>query len=450
MCGHVGVIGPITGAEEKILQQMLIFDSVRGVDSTGIAVVPRTGEVRVAKQVGDPFQLFDTNQYRRALTGLQRGIIGHNRYATQGSVNRKNAHPFEFDTLVGAHNGTLTTKYKLDDSAQFTVDSENLYHHINKNGLKDALQKMDGAWALVWWDKVNETMNFLRNKERTLYYSVTEDARFVYWASEAWMIVAALGRNNVKHSAPIQFTEDMHYSFSVAIDGAIGKARVSKAPSTYETPVYKNYYGGQWMGNTNNLKEKVGNVVALPDKSKETKETKKKGVVPETTQSKTSKHGYSNTKQVRLELLDHSVDEHGGRYFICFDESMPSVTIRFYYNSRQISSPQSLLGEQIIGDIGSLSADAKYYKVVSSTVKWEDSPFDTDDDADAVIHEGHDGELHSLNDWISHYGDCVWCGGAVLPTETHQLTSEGHSVCHNCVDNEEVKQYVRVVKTHCA
>lgn len=447
MCGHVGCIGPISVTEEKIVQQLLIFDSVRGIDSTGIAVIPRTGEVNVAKQIGDPFQLFDTKQYTRALQGVHRGIIGHNRYATQGGVNRRNAHPFEFDTLVGAHNGTLNTKWKLEDASSFTVDSENLFHHINKKGLKDALQYMGGAWALVWWDKVNETMNFLRNKERTLYFTVTEGAKHVFWASEEWMLTSALGRNNVKHSEPVMFAEDMHYAFSVSSTGEVGKARVSHAPSTYVTPVYSGYQGG-WSSHRN----QSSNVTSIDTKKIE-QQTKKEGVTPVTVQSNSSKHGYSNTKNVRLELLDFLKDNHGAKYFVCFDESMPSASIRLYYNSREITDPKLLLGEQIIADIGSLSSDGTYYKVSYSSVKWEDSPFDTDeemDSTDAVIHEGHDGELYSLSDWISQYGDCVWCGGAVIPTDAHQLTSEGHSVCHNCIDNEEVKQYVRIVKTHSA
>lgn len=439
MCGHVGCIGPITSVEEKIVQQLLIFDSVRGIDSTGIAVVPRNDEVRIAKQVGDPFQLFDTKHYSKALQGLHRGIIGHNRYATQGSVNRRNAHPFEFDTLVGAHNGTLNTKYKLEDASSFTVDSENLFHHINKKGLKDALQYMGGAWALVWWDKVNETMNFLRNKERTLYYSVTEGAKHVFWASEAWMLTSALSRNNVVHSDPIPFTEDMHYAFSVSNTGEVGKARVSHAPSTYTAPVYYPYQGG-W----NRDKSSNDN-----SNKKEEDKSKKNGVVHLIANQKNSTHGYSNSKNVRLELLDSSIDANGGRYFSCFDESMPSVQIRFYYNQREITAPDRMLGEQIIADIGSLSSDGKYYKVVQSSVKWEDSPFDMDDDPE-TLYEGHDGRMLSMSDWVTQYGDCVWCSGAVLPTETHQLTTEGHAVCQHCIDNEEVKQYVKISRSYSA
>ena len=440
MCGLVGCMGQLNQQDERVLQQLLIIDSLRGDHSTGIAVVPRTGDVELAKQIGDPFQLFESRQYQLALKGVNRVIIGHNRYATQGGINRKNAHPFEFDTLVGAHNGTLTSKHRLDDAIQYQVDSENLYHHINKKGLKDALTLIQGAWALTWWDKVNETMNFLRNKERTLYFTAVKDNRAIYWASEAWMLTSILTRNNIEHSEPVMFAEDKHYSFSIDASGKLEKARVSNAPSTYTPPVYlaaqNNRYYGSYFPKTE-------------DKTTETKDdvtVKKDRVVPETATSESSKSGYSGTKNARLEILETAKDEKGGTYFICFDDSMPSASIRLYYNKKDTPDAKQMVGNEIIADIGMLQADGLYYKVLHSSVKWEDTPFETEDD-EAVVHVGHDGEMYSLNDWMQHYGECVWCGGNVHPEESHQLTTEGHAVCKDCIHEDEVKQFVKIARS---
>ena len=148
ICGLVGAAGVLTGTEEKILTNLLIVDSLRGTDSTGVAVINRVDDVKVAKAVGNPFELVESRAYTNALVGANKVIIGHNRYGTQGKINRRNAHPFEFDMLVGAHNGTLRSKHKLDDSRNFDVDSENLYHHIDKLGLYSAMEhlKVLGAW----------------------------------------------------------------------------------------------------------------------------------------------------------------------------------------------------------------------------------------------------------------------------------------------------------------
>lgn len=41
MCGLVGVAGEITMASEKVLRTLLILDSLRGEDSTGIASIKK-------------------------------------------------------------------------------------------------------------------------------------------------------------------------------------------------------------------------------------------------------------------------------------------------------------------------------------------------------------------------------------------------------------------------
>ena len=83
-------------ASEKVLRTLLILDSLRGEDSTGIASIKKVGgDVIVAKSLGDPYQLFDSKSFDRALKASSKAIIGHNRYATTGAILTKNAHPFD-------------------------------------------------------------------------------------------------------------------------------------------------------------------------------------------------------------------------------------------------------------------------------------------------------------------------------------------------------------------
>ena len=198
MCGIVGIAGNLSVAAEKAFRDMLVFDSVRGEDSTGAAIIHNSGDIDIVKEVGDPFCLISSSRFTKALRAPSHCIIGHNRYATTGKVNRANAHPFEAGDLIGAHNGTLKNKYSIPGHVAYDTDSEALYNFIDDVGVEDAMIKVEGAWALSWYNKEDKSINFLRNAERPLYVGVSEDNKLIMWASEAWMMTVAATRNNIK------------------------------------------------------------------------------------------------------------------------------------------------------------------------------------------------------------------------------------------------------------
>jgi hypothetical protein len=72
------------------------------------------------------------------------------------------------------------------------TDSHCLYSNIDKYGVEAAVKDVDpeGAWALVWWDKVDNRLCFLRNDKRPLWFAWTKDKTAVFWASEPWMFGA--------------------------------------------------------------------------------------------------------------------------------------------------------------------------------------------------------------------------------------------------------------------
>ena len=78
MCGITGMAGNILPQHEKAFRDLLVFDSVRGEHSTGIAVVDKE-DTHLVKVVGDPFELFNNAKYEQAMKGLHRCLIGHNR-----------------------------------------------------------------------------------------------------------------------------------------------------------------------------------------------------------------------------------------------------------------------------------------------------------------------------------------------------------------------------------
>lgn len=200
MCGHVGMAGDVYSADLEIFRQLLWVDALRGFHGTGAAVVSSSGKVTVTKVQGSTMRLFCEADFHKSLSCTDRVFIGHNRHATVGGHEPSNSHPFEFSHVVGAHNGTLNgrSKNKLHDFDQFGTDSEALYHNINEFGVEEVIPEIEGAWALVWYNKAEHSLNFIRNNQRPLHYCFNEKGTMIYWASEAWMLKGIIEKNNVK------------------------------------------------------------------------------------------------------------------------------------------------------------------------------------------------------------------------------------------------------------
>lgn len=235
MCGLVGLAGDLAYKDEAFIKRLLILDYFRGTDSTGLAVIDKSKKACIAKAAVNPIDLFDTKQFDRALSGYTHtAYIGHNRAATLGGVNNNNAHPFQYGDIVGAHNGTLDKasweRLEFESGVETDVDSAAIFACINEVGIHDTIKLMEkgrtsstGAWALVWWDKKDDTINFLRNAHRPLWFGFNRETDIVVWASEWEMMNAAQqltsGWGDYYSDdggfSFFPFEEDHHYSFKI-------------------------------------------------------------------------------------------------------------------------------------------------------------------------------------------------------------------------------------------
>ena len=121
---------------------------------------------------------------------------------------------------------------------QYDTDSECLLANINAYPLKDVMKEMYGAWALVWYDKRDSSVNMLRNKERSLFYSYSEDREVLYWASESGILKAALDRNGVRRDKLVyDVTEGMHLKWIIP-DLSNSKNRQFDKPTQEKIPFY--------------------------------------------------------------------------------------------------------------------------------------------------------------------------------------------------------------------
>ena len=189
MCGLAGVAGNTSMKTRDAFLDLLLVTQLRGRDATGIFTVNNRDKTAVCKEVGPPDNLFDRKSFDEALRGVPKIMAGHCRAKTIGDNNRINAHPYDFDNLVGMHNGTLRGYHNMEGYDYKRTDSHALYHNIDRFGIDETILKLDsdGAYALVWWDKVDNRLNFLRNDKRPLWFAWTKDKTAVFWCSEPWM-----------------------------------------------------------------------------------------------------------------------------------------------------------------------------------------------------------------------------------------------------------------------
>lgn len=205
MCGLVGIYSSnMERKHEDALSALLYLDTWRGRDSTGVAAIRKNADTEVLKATIPGYEFVEGPKLGQHLHLTDFCWIGHNRYGTIGKNIKTNSHPFMVDDedgcciLVGAHNGTLKSKYRLPNHASYGTDSEALYNSIATEGLEKTLEELEGAWALTWYDHVEEELRFLRNNERPLFYAWEEGRKTLIWASEMWMIRVACSRNKIK------------------------------------------------------------------------------------------------------------------------------------------------------------------------------------------------------------------------------------------------------------
>jgi glucosamine--fructose-6-phosphate aminotransferase (isomerizing) len=158
VCGIVAHVGSRDCV--PILLEGLTRLEYRGYDSAGLAVVARSGELRVHKAKGRVADLSGSLPARfKGGPG-----IGHTRWATHGEPSDANAHPHVVGPVAVVHNGIIENADELRakltaDGAEFTseTDSEVLAHLIARSSghtdleeaVRQALRAVVGTYGIA-------------------------------------------------------------------------------------------------------------------------------------------------------------------------------------------------------------------------------------------------------------------------------------------------------------
>ena len=419
------MVGVMNQQHEGAFKNLLIVDSVRGPHSTGMLVVTSAGSTSFVKASGDPFELIGKSAYTNSLRYVNNVLMGHNRYATKGAINKANAHPFEFSNIIGAHNGTLTTQYLLDDHTDFDVDSENLYYHLNQNTLDDTTSKLGGAYALTWYDKRDGTMNFLRNEERTLFYTFSTDNKTLYWASEVWMLEGILGKAGLAHTEVKPFEPFDHYKIEVK-PGIISNAK--ELAGFTVTPVQRR-------------------VIPVPTKYK--KEARSTTSVSTLGSYIKEKLGKLVGKKATFYIVSAKVCN-GTHYLDARCSESYSAHLRIY------APYKGMVWNKLMRDAGDFTGTVKkitsngdsYHGIVDirsiKEVPFEDIPF-SETEVELPMYTGfEDAELTEAEWREATSGCCAWCGDPAHLPEHNDIVWLGKKefVCEHCSKEDSVRAYL--------
>ena len=274
MCGIIGVIAAhtngFTNEESEVFTDMLFVDTLRGMDSTGVFGVNRHNNVLIHKEASNGLTFIQTNEYKSFKNKMWKDAlfaVGHNRAATRGSVVDKNAHPFWVnDKIVLVQNGTYRGSHKhLKDT---DVDTEALAHVLDEEpDVAKALQKINAAYALVWYNTATRTLSMIRNAERPLFLAKSKDGTVVF-ASEFATIAWACHRHNIPFDVkPELIPINTLHTFTSSEDGTY-VTNVKPIDCDYVPPVVVHKglpfrgYGGAWDEDDDGLG--VGPAAALP------------------------------------------------------------------------------------------------------------------------------------------------------------------------------------------
>lgn len=198
MCGIVGIAAHnLTALGVGVFNELMIVSNLRGRWGAGICAAEEN-DIRSFKTTYSGVDAIDMKSYQDFVREKNVStLLGHTRWPTKGGSELADSHPHSFKNITGVHNGTLD---KVDGNRVRDEDSDSFsfYKHANEVGFKRAHARIQGAFAFVYIDHHDRTLNFIRNAQRPLWFAKIDwgkKSQTLVWASEKEMLQFVLQRH---------------------------------------------------------------------------------------------------------------------------------------------------------------------------------------------------------------------------------------------------------------
>lgn len=240
MCGLCGVLSTgLNRLEIEAFQDLMVVSTLRGNCGSGIVAVPTSGKrsIEIFKHAyqtaaelvfnGDVVKALNKHNYSL--------LMGHARQPTKGELTLDHAHPHVLSNIIGMHNGTLS-ELNGEKLSEKESDSKIFFESMEQYGVEETIKKARGAYAATYINKREETLNFIRNDQRPLYWAQPSSIQTLYWASEADFLRLVLKRVYPSYDIKVfKAQPDVLVSFRIRPTGSVGYFEKKELKQEYTT-----------------------------------------------------------------------------------------------------------------------------------------------------------------------------------------------------------------------